>query len=173
MTTTTYLSPTGVAVHEFFLGDSTYVGPSPFGPLYRVTLGDLIDSTGRQTFPFQPHPELPRWDKKTGTVGFMDVRKNTKYIPLVTNEDSNELNQKVLCVEQVGIEPQYRRRGFATLLARRAEDLAREWGLNIVYMSVIQGDPKNGIMPDVIQDMLQRAGYRLIDNGFNAYKKLE
>ena len=131
---TSYMTSAGVPVHEFFLGDSTYVGSLSFGPLYRVALGDLIDSTERHTFPFQPHPELPHWGKKTGTIGFMDLRKNAKYIPLVRNEDSNELNQKVLCVEQVGIEPQYRRQGHAVFLVKRAEDLAREWGLNIVYM---------------------------------------
>lgn len=165
---TSYMSSTGFPVHEFFLGDSTYVGSSPFGPLYRVALGDLMDSTQRQTFPSE------YGHSKTGTIGFMDVRRNTKYIPLAINEDyPNELTREVLCVEQVGIEPQFRRQGHAAFLVRRAEELAREWELDIVYMTMIQGDPRNGIMPDLIQDMLQRAGYRRIDNGFNAYKKLE
>jgi ribosomal protein S18 acetylase RimI-like enzyme len=168
------LSPTGVTIHEFFIEPTPYsFRKDDFPPLYRVVLGDLIESGERQTL--QPASGSMGYYTKTGTIGFMDVRKNRKCIPIAASEDySNELTQQVLCVEQVGIEPQFRRQGHASFLVRRAEELAREWGLDIVYMSMLSGDPKNGIMPDLIRDLLRRAGYTVIGfNQANAYKKLD
>jgi len=178
MTTTTYLSPAGVTVHEFFLESSVYNGHSLFPPLYRVTLGDFIESRERQTF--KPQPELKSYyNSTTGTIGFMDLRRNRKYIPTGRMDEDYpdvEIEEpcEVLCVEQVGIEPQHRRQGYAAFLVRRAEELAREWGLDIVYMSTIQGDPKNGTTPELIRDLLERTGYRLIGlHKSDAFKRLE
>ncbi|TAL48303.1 GNAT family N-acetyltransferase, partial [archaeon] len=149
-----------VEVHEF-LADYKVCSE----PVYRVALGKLIPARERKTF----RPVYFAEHDKTGSVGFMDVVIRYWELPKHGSDWSERERVKTLTLLSIGIEPQYRGRGFARFLKQRAEQIAREWDLDVVVGDNIQ----NPIMIELNRKM----GYTLLYNDYTmsnvSYKRLK
>lgn len=148
--------------------------------VYRVALGELIDATDRETF--RPDAMMGR-DRhtKSGSIGFMDVVVRDQFVPRegarpmpnphrspylrfqYASQDCEIV--RALTIFDIGIEPQYRRQGYATLLKKRAEELAVEWGLEVVVSETINNP--------IIRGLNRKLGYTLYDRGMKAVKRLK
>lgn len=162
-----------VESHEFWL-------PYPDDPrkssgVYRVALGNLIAATQRVTF--TPPEGDPACYDNSGSIGFMDVNIGDEFVPkvgarrlprrssfadLYAEEDCEFV--RALVINDIAIEPPYRRQGYATYLKMRAEELAREWGLKIVVSPFLQSP--------FTKRVSKRMGYRFYGNGNQAVKRL-
>lgn len=171
-------------VHEFWLKAHRGIygqDPNKTLPIYRVALGQLIDATQRKTFsPYPGSNDHNLWNK-SGSIGFMDLTRRVLEVP---NEGAHPLSnpsrsryleylyswrdlekRDALIIEMIGIEPKYRRQGYARFLKRRVEEIALEWGLDTVVSILIQNVKMRKFNIEL--------GYRLFDNGVRAVKRLK
>lgn len=172
--------------HEFWLKDHEWSGkygqPAPGEDriIYRLALRELIDASERTVFkpPWGSHSQ-DFWNK-SGSVGFMDLSvrdvlvpkegavpyPNPNSSPYLEDDYSYEACEirRVLMILVTGIEPEYRRRGYAGQLRLRAEEIAREWGLDTLVADHIEN-------PDSRKAMV-RLGYQLFDHGLSGVKRL-
>lgn len=165
-----------VESHEFWLPDLD--DPRKSSGVYRVTLGELIDATQRKTF--TPHEGNPECRNKSGSIGFMNVKIEDELVPkvgakpfpnpsrrsylagLYDGEDYEFI--RALVINDIAIEPPYRKQGYATHLKKRAEELAREWGLTAVVSPYLQSPRMRRIS--------KKLGYTLYDRENKAVKRL-
>ena len=143
--------------HEFYLKDWRKK-PSD---VYRVALGNLIPERERKTFrlPYDPDSNLTR------SIGFMDVTKRFAIIPC--QDDNSILQEKeAMVIQTIGIEPkvEYERKGLARMLLKRAEELATEFGLDLIVAADIRNPASNSL--------LATEGYTEFNNGRTAFKQL-
>lgn len=145
---------------------------------YRVILGDPIDAKDRETFKPPKGSMSPDFWNKSGSIGFMDISVSKGYVPKQDAESYLNPNNEVeheypwefmqlkeyLSIEAIGIEPAFRRKGYAKFLMQRAEEIALEWGLE----TVVAKDIENPVM----MELNQRLGYKLFEGGTNAVKYL-
>lgn len=102
----------------------------------------------------------------------MDVTVRDEYVPKEGAVPFPNLDHmyvdcesiKALVVLTVGIEPEYRGKGFARMLKQRAEDLAVEWGLTAVVASMIENP--------IMRELNTKMGYALYERGTYAVKRL-
>lgn len=161
------------AKHEFWLKKypPTFNDPEATGT-FRVALGELMDGVHRQVYKTAFGPDL--WNQ-TGSIGFMDVRLSTVGIPKLGAKLYNGSEYEydwgdyesvdALVVETIGIEPEYRLRGYARLLKLRAEELAKGWCLNFVVSTSLYNP--------IMMDLSEKLGYVLFERGRRGVKRLE
>lgn len=159
-----------IPVHEFYLKDSK---------VYRVALGDLIPAAERTTF--RPRDEWnPERRNQTGSIGFMDVIIDDQQVPKIGTKPFPNPTRKrhssgiyagedyetirALIINDIAIEHDYRKQGYATLLKQRAEELAREWGLEAV-VSPFLWSPR-------MRRISRKLGYTLYEGERKAVKRL-
>lgn len=138
---------TNIETHEFYLKDLNSDGK----PIYRVALGNLINAKERKTFP--PIFRDQEVNDKSGSIGFMDVTIDKHPLPLETDSDMYELT-KALTILTIGIEPDYRGNGYAKMLQERAEELAIDWGLDVVLIEIITSGK--------IWKLTEKMGYHIV-----------
>src|SRR3989344_8648151 len=157
-------------VHEFWL--KKYSEDFGFPPeenrseIYRIALGNLIDSTQRKTFPPKPSyseaPNPDRWNK-SGSIGFMDLKVIPSIIPKENAKsllgcDFKERDyewKNVLIIDLAGIEPGHNSVSYLRFLKNRAEEIALEWGLESVVFVIA----KNLKLRTLMMDHGTRLGY--------------
>lgn len=164
-------------IHEFWLED--YPVPGKNDEFYRVALGELINAVDRLTYKASWGPDC---HTQSGSVGFMDLTIRDQKVPKqgavpYPNPDHNFYMQhqypwgeyevkKALTILCIGIEPHHRGKiDNVRVLYQRAEQLALEWGLDIIVAEMIESRGVRKILP--------RLGYTLFDRGVNAVKRLE
>ncbi len=131
---------TGYNLNEFGAGYSVMGSP-----VYRIALGELMPSYKRKAI-----IEIVNPNSQTGSIGFMDVIRQDRYLPNMEEIDAGIRN--VLTILGIGIEPEFQGRlGYVRCLANRVESLAEEWKLNIILADSIR-NPK---LPNV----MKRLGY--------------
>lgn len=146
---------------------------------FRIALGELIEARDRKTFPPMPDgPSNPDLWNKSGQIGFLGLTIANKSVPKadalpVANPSGTPILQylytdhekrRVVEVLDVGIEPEYRRKGYGTLLMQRVEEIALEHGIDTIVTSEIQSGP--------MRDLNIKLGYTLFDGGRFAVKRL-
>ena len=153
--------------HEFYLDESQRTGDAR---RYRIALGNLIDTQKRIACPTHEFNEEGGF--KTGSIGFMDVRSLSidipkKDVPIKNLDYKNREIRNAIVIEMIGIEPEYTRKGHGTFLMKRAEEIARERGLNVLVASFVNESKDRHI----VNHMFTKAGYQFYDS--NAFKRLE
>ena len=122
--------------HEFYL--------ECHPDIYRVAIGELIEARLRDRF--KPSPDDPEAKEKSGSVGFMDVTIEDRMVPpdssrkLNYDDERNLANmtqRRVLVIAPIGVEDGYEGYGIGTMLLKRADELAIEWGLDTVVAYMI------------------------------------
>ena len=137
--------------------------PAKTLPIYRVALGELIDATQRETFPPPKGSHVPDFWNKSGSIGFMDLTVKDELVPkddATPYKDQEYLNAdcenvRALVISKIGIETGYQRRGYARLLKQRAEEIATEWGLEVIVSEQIDNP--------IMREFNIRLGYTLFD----------
>lgn len=169
--------------HEFWLKagrEEHGWNPKETLPIYRVALGELIDATQRKTYPPVEGSKDPNFWNKSGSIGFMDLRVKTQLVPRdgarpYPNPSQNPFleheflmedyeERETLTIEVMGVEPENRGQSYARFLKKRAEEIALEWGLDIIVAEMIDNRK--------IRNIARRYGFQLYDGGSNAVKRL-
>ena len=125
-----------VARHEFW-----YPSASGDHSVYRVALGDLIPSFQRKTFPLPKDHNSAEFNNQSGSIGFMDLRVREEFIPKKgarVGDYRNYEQREVLVLSEIGIEPRYRDGIHALMMYERAEEVAREWGLDTIVLDTVE-----------------------------------
>lgn len=162
---------------EFFLQNFPRQGDNH--TVYRVCLGDIIPATERVTF--TPGEKSPDLRNNTGSIGYMDVVIKEQSVPkidakpmpnprrsryLVYEYAASEFEiVQALTIYDIAIEPPFRRKDYSRLLQEKAEELALEWGLNIVV--------SEQILNPIMRRLSYRMGYTLYGNGKQGVKRLK
>jgi GNAT superfamily N-acetyltransferase len=155
-------------------------GPPRLKGAYRVALGELMDAAGREAFnPRKVRTTSYELGGKSGSAGYMDVRKSMEHVPKEGADEYNLFNYEdveALLILEVGIEPAYQRKGYGTLLVKRAEEIAQEWGLvTVVIDNIIMDEAPYGRAEgsSVMGHIAAGLGYRLFEDGTMAVKRLK
>ncbi len=142
-------SETQPQCHEFWLRKypEEYGGSENIG-IFRVAIGDLIDAFQRETYKPPEGSHSPDFWNKSGSIGFMDFSIEKQLVPKVganpypdsnheySYEDCEEI--EALKLQTIGIEPEYRRKGYARLLTQRLVEIASERGLVAIVADMIE-----------------------------------
>lgn len=127
----------------------------------RVALGDLVDSRIRRTYPVLNRED---WENGnlTGKIGFMDLELVNEKIP--NGEDLDRGSSiRALVVTRIGIEGDYRGRGFSKLLLSRAEEMVCDEESPVLFVENIQSSR--------LINHLSKKGYSFFERqGINAFR---
>ena len=127
-------------INECYLNDIVTSEPIYFGGkhVYRVSLGRLMPSEESCIHPANPHIEGHQ--TKTGSVGYMDlVFGQTQLLKHTNSEDDITVNiVDAAIIKNLGIEPRYRRRGYAKYLLQKAERIAGRRGIEVIVAESVR-----------------------------------
>ena len=146
--------------YEFWMQD--YPSPGQNNSIYRVALGELIPSNEREIYRPQGNFEGAN---KTGSIGYMDLKIRESIVPIAPPKPKIIKDVRiVLAIQVIGIEPNHQRKGFASRLVHRAEEIGFESGIDTILA--------DGIMTDASRKMFSKLGYYLYDNGGYGVKRI-
>ena len=153
-------------IHEFYLENYNASGVTEKNKVYRIVLGDLINSETRSVF--KSGFMAPDLGAKTGSIGFLDLLKRDELVPKKypgrhLNEDLCKFEymetRNVATILTIGVEPKYRKNPLHALsLIERAKEIVKEWGLKEIVAHTI--DRVNG---DKLLNGLVTLGYCIYD----------
>src|SRR3989344_3549146 len=169
-------------MHEFWLKkypDSPDNDPTETTGIYRIALGELIHAKDRLTYPpREGSPSEDHWNQ-SGSIGFLDIAVREESVPKesatpypnpsrissLEHQYTDFERRRALVSLVVGIEPPFRRRGYATLLKQRGEEIAQEWGMDTIVISMIENP--------ITRALNTKLGYTLYEGGRYAVKRLK
>jgi len=131
-----------LANHEIqYIGEQpgTFYLPEGTGVVERIIAGVPMSPWERQTY-----PTGQEWGWSTGSIGFLNFREI----------NSQETGDTYLELELIGIEPQFRRKGYAKKLIRGVERIAQERGITRLILDDIRIDKRGMIL------LAEKLGYR-------------
>lgn len=71
---------------------------------------------------------------------------------------------EALTIRAIGIEPGHEQKGYARMLKERAEEIAMEWGMDVIV--------SDNIFNPIMRGMNERMGYQMFAQGSMAVKRL-